>query len=498
VSKFPHLQRRAVAERLTNEYGEPIVLVPWLAELLDKIDAPAFLEYLLVLIRQCGKTTGLAVIAGTELLCVPNAYVQMVSASLGQSEATFGRKFRRPLERLLRDLGLSGAARFSATGVEIPALGSEFRVVAPNEATGAARTPTKLFIDEAKDVSDAVYAALAPSIIGVGGKIVIASTPGRPRGFFHELVMNPDSQTWLYRSAENDNPHADRGALEFLRRRLGLVSPSAMLRDLEGEFAEDGESLFPPELLASARDEHLVEVASSRLPAFGFLDLSRRRDLTTLAVAVRGPARRPEATDHLSVVSLAVWDPKQSPTGEVPFDEVRAALGTLPARFPNLRRLLIDEGAEGGAVIPFCRTHPKLSLVTEGFQASPASNMELWSSLSARLHGLTVSLPADARLFAELRGLRKEGYAYGSKWRVVDGSRRLHRDVSLAVAGACLAAGPILANQDAKLIDLSDGFCGTPAEIASRRLAKSFGLPLTGGGDPVVGGDPFLQRLQRG
>jgi len=103
--------------------------------------------------------------------------------------------------------------------------------------------------------------------------------------------------------------------------------------------------------------------------------------------------------------------------------------------------VLIDEGAEAGAVLPWAKAHPRLTLRVEGFRATPETNMALWGALAARLHGRTLSIPRHERLLAELRGLRQEAFAFGSKWRIVDGSRRFHRDVSLALAGACFAAG---------------------------------------------------------
>jgi hypothetical protein len=45
---------------------------------------------------------------------------------------------------------------------------------------------------------------------------------------------------------------------------------------------------------------------------------------------------------------------------------------------------------------------------------------------------------------AELRHLRQETFAFGSRWRITDGSKRLHRDVSLELAGAVYAAGEMI------------------------------------------------------
>jgi hypothetical protein len=177
------------------------------------------------------------------------------------------------------------------------------------------------------------------------------------------------------------------------------------------------------------------------LPAFAFFDLSRKRDLTSRVVVVRTAPRRPEVYDHLVVASLRVWDPKRSATGQVDFAEVREDLAALAVRFRHLERVFVDEGAEGGSLMPWAKAQPALTLKMHGFVATPASNMELWGALVARLHAQTLSIPRHERLIAELRNLRQESFAFGGKWRIVDAGRKYHRDVSLALAGACQAAG---------------------------------------------------------
>lgn len=176
-------------------------------------------------------------------------------------------------------------------------------------------------------------------------------------------------------------------------------------------------------------------------PVYAGGDLGRKVDLTSVVLAERVTAQRPEAADHLVVRAIWTWDPKAAPGGEVPFDEVRATLGALPGLCAQLEAVVIDEGAEGGAVLPFCRSHPGLSLKVRGFTAAPESNMKLWGALAGRLHARTLTLPRHDRLLAELRSLRLETFALGSRWRVVDSSRQFHRDVSFALALAVWAAG---------------------------------------------------------
>jgi hypothetical protein len=269
----------------------------------------------------------------------------------------------------------------------------------------------------------------------------------------------------------------------FLARRLGVLMPAAKRREIDNEFTEDGDAFIRPELLEAGIDDTLGETPASERPCFGFLDLSRKRDLTSLVLVLREAPRRAEVYDHLTVASVRVWDPKHSATGQIDFAEVRETLAGLPTRFPSLTKLLVDEGAEGGSVLPWAKAQPSLALKIEGYVATPVANMQLWGALIARLHAQSISFPRHERLIAELRNLRQETFSFGSKWRVIDASRKYHRDVSLALAGACHAAGyrgygPATATHESVREKLGDealrdstprgGFFGTRSEPVAR------------------------------
>lgn len=175
--------------------------------------------------------------------------------------------------------------------------------------------------------------------------------------------------------------------------------------------------------------------------AYSAGDLAFKRDLLSVVTVVRERPRRPEASDHLVVREIWARDPKASATREIDFGEVRAYLGQLPQRFPALQGMWIEQGAEASSVLPWARQHPRLSLLVKPFIATADSNMAIWSALVARLNARTISIPRHDRLLSELRGLRAESFAFGSKWRVVDSSRKFHRDVSFSLALAVFAAG---------------------------------------------------------
>ncbi len=437
------LTRELILGRLTNEQGKQLKVLPWWTEGFTALDDPLMRELLMWLRRQSGKTTFLAVGAIIHLLTVRHAYIIFVSASENQASAIFHRKIRRPLERLLKAAKLENAVSITARSLEFIPGNAALEVIAPNEATAPGRSPTLLIFDEARDIPDALYLSLAPSTIGSGGKIIIASSAGRPTGFFYELINNPTAETVLIHHdgsrAEDENPHADQGLLGWLRRRFAHLSPSAGQRELENQFTEDGDSFLSAALIEAAIDEHLSDTLSSDAEAFAFIDLSRKKDLTSRVVVLREPSRRVDAKDHLVAASVRVWNPKDSPTKEINFGEVRADLLRLVQRFPNLRQVLIDEGAEAGSVLSWAKDQALLSSRVHGFIATASSNMDLWSALAARLHAQTVSIPRHERLIAELKNLRQESFQFGMRWRITDGSKKLHRDVSLSLAGAILA-----------------------------------------------------------
>ena len=86
----------------------------------------------------------------------------------------------------------------------------------------------------------------------------LPSSAGPPKGFFYALVSNPTEATWIYRSATNENPRANRTVVEHIRRRMALVNPAAVQRELASEFVDDGESLLPWALIEAAIDDTLL------------------------------------------------------------------------------------------------------------------------------------------------------------------------------------------------------------------------------------------------
>ena len=428
-----------------NEQGRPLQRLSWWEQADEALADPAVLITALSLMRQSGKTTFCLQTAGRHVATVPNALVLFIAGSEGQGQELFGRKLRRPLVTALEALGVSKRrVVFTKRSVQLLDSGGRLEVLAPSEVSGVGRSATLLLFDEARYVPDSVFATLLPSVLASGGRVLVASSAPRPKdgGFFYRLLTDPPPEARVIRvEGDNENPAANPHAIGAVGRLLAKFSSAYYRREILNELVDDDEqALFPPALLERAIDPALGELPGSDSPTFVGVDLARRTDLASIVTVIREAPQRPDARDHLRVASILTWNPKDAAAGEVDFDEIRAALARLADRFPHLK-LLVDEGSEGGSVLPFCRSHPKLSLAVTGFQATVDSNMAIWSALAARLHANTLTLPRHARLINELMNLRKEEIALGAKWRVLDSTKRFHRDVAVSLALAVHAAG---------------------------------------------------------
>jgi hypothetical protein len=252
------MTRRDLEPMLTSDQGGPIVRFSWYPAVEDAIDDPTVRMVLISAMRQPGKTTKLKVEHLVHLLTVPNSYGIFLAAAETQSQSIFNTKFRRPFERLLDRLGVPRKSIIiTKRSIEIPELNSKLEVLATDERTSPGRSVTLLSIDEAASVPDEVYTALAPSIIGANGKILLASSAGRPSGFFFQLLQHPRPERRIIRVTTNENPAADAELLTFLREDLALIDPSAARRHIDNIFCDDGNSFLPEALIADAVDDAL-------------------------------------------------------------------------------------------------------------------------------------------------------------------------------------------------------------------------------------------------
>ena len=131
--------------------------------------------------------------------------------------------------------------------------------------------------------------------------------------------------------------------------------------------------------------------------------------------------------------SIACWDPALL-GGRISFDPVRKELVDVIKNFAP-GRLLIDTASGGGELINWAIRENYCPPIEE-FHPTAKSNQEMWGRLRDLLNERKLKIPNHERLIDELRGLKTKEFSQGMGFKVVDPSKRLHRDLSFSLAGA--------------------------------------------------------------
>jgi len=331
--------------------------------------------------------------------------------------------------------------------VRVAARNNLLKVLPANRATATGTSPDLIFFDEARDAPDTLWEEIAPSVMGrPDGKMLVASTAGAPSGFFYELVRaqeeRPQDDWYLFRSKEVLNPNTSR---DELRRIMAVGSRAGELRNLDNEFAAEGDELLSRDVIDAAINKRLTQHEDSalrdtggkiigRYDCWAFLDISIKRDLTSLVIVGRADPEQ----ERLQVLRIVVWDPRKMAGKRIQFAPIRQELTNAIQNF-RPRRLLVDTASGGGELINWALRSGYMPPIEE-MHPSAKSNQEMWGTLRDVLNERKLEIPNHTRLVDELRGLKTKEYAQGLGFRVVDPSKRLHRDISFALAGATWAA----------------------------------------------------------
>jgi phage terminase large subunit-like protein len=427
------LTRADVERRLTGDRGQPITVLSWYARADTALEDAARRAVVLWLMRQSGKTQYAIRRAAGDLLTVPHSYTLVVSAGREQAEVIHDRKLRRPLARLLRAAGLPASTlHMTQTGATNPALDSAVEIVSANEATAPARSVTLLIVDEAKNVSDRLFAALAPSVLAAGGKILCLSTPGPPRGFFHHLATEPDPAVCVIRVSGNENPCADPEAIGFLGRLLAKVLPVARRRDLENVFAEDGERAIPPEVWAACVEPTWSPLwPTPEVPLVLAIDAATKGD-TCAAVAVF----RDE--DQVILAGHQIW----TPTAAEPLDlrEVEEWGLDLSRRY-TLAQVVADPYQMARSIAALRAA----GLYVTEFLQTPANLTKMTGLLLDVLQSRSLVLYPSDELAEQAGNAVIEDTTRGYKLAKVKASAKVDAIVALAMAVTTVLEQPVAA-----------------------------------------------------
>ncbi len=234
---------KAIERRREREANDPVLMAErigftpdaWQADLL-RSDARGTI---LLCSRQSGKSTVSAILALHEAMYTQGALVLLLSPSLRQSQELF-RKVKDAYSVLP-----SPAVRASEESALRMEFSNSSRIVAlPGKDDSTIRGfsgVTRLIVDEAARVSDALYQAARPMLAVSAGRIILLSTPFGKRGFFFREWTEGGSAWHRTKVTAYDCPRISREWLEQERKQIGAWW---FAQEYEVEFQEDVSSVF--------------------------------------------------------------------------------------------------------------------------------------------------------------------------------------------------------------------------------------------------------------
>jgi len=302
------------------------------------------------------------------------------------------------------------------------------------------------------------------------GRAVLCSSAGDDVAFWTDLVASlqaePDPNWHLFSTNARLNPHKSKethGALSRVLTRIpgieGMVN-----RELNNVPGGRGDEFLGPKLIESITDPTLRNLDVYEGPCLGFIDCSLTTDLTSLVVVgdFTDAEMKLPPWSTLATIRIDVFDPKdqeQFPNGRVRYRRdpnggvsLEQHLEEFVGRFPGLLELWIDTTLldEARDLFLWTQEQPWRGKVLE---YPPPKEKELvkqliWDSLEIKTlegpRGLRIQ--KHHKLVEELKQAKTKVSEWGIR-KVVDsgkgnrrGKRRMHRDVSMSLAGCCWRA----------------------------------------------------------
>jgi len=184
---------------------------PWQCDLLTSNEPRVILNCG----RQTGKSTIVAILALHHALTNRNAVVLILAKSQRQSE-----ELLRKVVTFFHQLGEPGGSRGeSATALELNN-GSRVLALPGSEETTRGYSASLLLIDEAAQVSDALYHSSTPMLAASNGQLILLSTPHGKQGVFYRTWN--EGQGWKKITVPAEGcPRITKEFLDDERRTMG-------------------------------------------------------------------------------------------------------------------------------------------------------------------------------------------------------------------------------------------------------------------------------------
>jgi len=198
-------------------------------------------DLLLLVSRQCGKSSLSGVLIARAMLVHDNFKVAIITPSEEQSIKS-ARMVIEPIQRLTGKL-IANKTRFTLDN------GSHLEAFPNNQETIRGMTADILLFDEAAYVPEELFSAAMPFVLATDGAIFMASTPRGVSGTFYRSIMQAEqglagaNLCYSGRVLYSQIPEISREAIE--KQRTSLL-PEDFAREFELCFTTENEFLFDP------------------------------------------------------------------------------------------------------------------------------------------------------------------------------------------------------------------------------------------------------------
>ena len=449
--------------------------------------------------RRSGKTFNISSWVISEIFQNHNRNISYIAASEDQASDLVMENFSGPV---LNNPTLSRAAEVKGNKIIVPKTNSKFEFLSTSHRSVTGRGRSCVILDEARDISPRVFAAIAPSLLESHGfeckrghfkskqkddvdgncpvcgdelvpwqsRLVVMSsaglTEGTDRDWFKELVEflenQMDKNFYLFRADTDDdlNPDINKNQLDAMKRVLGQLDSmkSLVSVEFENEFASVGDDFVSKEEISRCVDKSLRhDKNGSDRPCVAFLDTSISKDKTSLVICADDEESM-VPWEILRVEHIKVWEPQRFKDKIIDPEIIYSYLRHALPMFPVID-FRIDTRAMPWAmrlVKEIKRNKEPWAKYTDGFnKANRVERAIAWNLLEQRIRSQTIKIPPHEELKKELMAVRRVVNSVDGLTDIRDKNRRVrHADIADSLANCCFMAHQQALKGNLRIADL--------------------------------------------
>lgn len=435
--------------------------------------------------RRSGKTFNIAGWALSEIFQRNNRNISYISASEDQSADLVMENFSGPV---LSNPTLDRASEVKGNKIIVGKTNSKFEYLSTSHKSVTGRGRSCVILDESRDISARVFAAIAPSLLESHGwecnrghfrskhaenadgdcplcgdelvpwqsRLVVMSSAGLTEGsdkdWFKELVEflenRMDKNFYLFRADTEDdlNPDINKDQLNAMKRVLGQLDSmkSLVSVEFENEFTSKGEDFVTKEEISRCIDKSLdYRKGGSDRPCVAFLDTSISKDKTSLVITCDDDDSM-SPWEILRVEHIKVWEPQSFRDKIIDPEVIYSYLRNILPMFPVVD-FRIDTRAMPWAirlVKQIKRDKQPWAKFTDGFnKANRVERAIAWNLLEQRIRSQHIKIPDHSELRKELMAVRRVVNSLDGLTDIRDKNRKVrHADIADSLANCCFIA----------------------------------------------------------